>query len=120
MKIPNAKWYWWSQGIGGYTALDYLIKVRKYGFVEAVEILTGQAFADWKPPPVAEKKTSRKCCSCRRKTGTVTEWYSIFSGVALIICSSVFVFFLCIQRGTVRSVPGPYQGRTSRLLFLSG
>ena len=87
LKISNGKWYWWSKGFGGYSALDYLIKVKAYGFVEAVEILTGQAFADWKPPPAAEKKTSRKCCSCRRKTGTVTEWYSIFLDMALIISS---------------------------------
>ena len=60
LKISNGKWYWWSQGFGGYTALDYLIKVREYGFVEAVEILTGQAFADWKPPPAAEKKDEPK------------------------------------------------------------
>ena len=60
LKISNGKWYWWSRGVGGYSALDYLIKVREYGFVEAVEILTGQAFADWKPPPVAEKKDEPK------------------------------------------------------------
>ena len=45
LKISNGKWYWWSQGFGGYTALDYLIKVREYGFVEAVEILTGQTWS---------------------------------------------------------------------------
>ena len=60
LKISNGKWYWWSRGVGGYSALDYLIKVREYGFVEAVEILTGQAFADWKPPPAAEKKDEPK------------------------------------------------------------
>ena len=30
LKISNGKWFWWSQGIGGYSALDYLIKVRDY------------------------------------------------------------------------------------------
>ena len=60
LKISNGKWYWWSRGVGGYSALDYLIKVREYGFVEAVEILTGQAFADWKAPPAAEKKDEPK------------------------------------------------------------
>ena len=29
-------WYWYSRGIGGRTALDYLIKVKGYSFVEAV------------------------------------------------------------------------------------
>lgn len=60
LKISNGKWYWWSRGFGGYSALDYLMKVREYGFVEAVEILTGQAFADWKPPPPAPKKDEPK------------------------------------------------------------
>lgn len=60
LKISNGKWYWWSRGFGGYSALDYLIKVKEYGFVEAVEILTGQALADWKPPPPAAKKGEPK------------------------------------------------------------
>ena len=29
LKISNGKWYWWSRGFGGYSALDYLIKVKK-------------------------------------------------------------------------------------------
>ena len=43
------------EGGGGYSALDYLIKVKEYDFVEAVEILMGQAMADWKPPPAPKK-----------------------------------------------------------------
>ncbi len=35
---------------GGVSALDYLIKVKDYSFVEAVEALTGIT-ADWIPPP---------------------------------------------------------------------
>ena len=26
LKISNGKWYWWSRGFGGYSALDYLTK----------------------------------------------------------------------------------------------
>lgn len=59
LKISNGKWYWWSRGIGGVSALDYLIKVREYGFVEAVEALTGIT-AEWKPPPPAVKKDMPK------------------------------------------------------------
>ena len=55
LKISNGKWYWWSRGFGGYSALDYLIKVKEYDFVEAVEILTRQTMADWKPPPAPKK-----------------------------------------------------------------
>ena len=60
LKISNGKWYWWSRGFGGYSALDYLMKVKEYGFVEAVEILMGQTMADWKPPPLAVKKDEPK------------------------------------------------------------
>ena len=43
--ISNGKWRWNSQGIGGRSALDYLVKVKGYGFVEAVEHLTGERAA---------------------------------------------------------------------------
>lgn len=43
LKISNGKWMWWSQRIGGYNALDYLIKVKGCSFVEAVETLMGKA-----------------------------------------------------------------------------
>lgn len=59
LKISNGKWYWWSRGFGGVSALDYLIKVKDYGFVEAVESLTG-IIADWKPPPVSVPKDEPK------------------------------------------------------------
>ena len=72
LKISNCKWYWWSRGFGGYSALDYLIKVEEYDFVEAVEILTGQTMADWKPP-LLPRKINRKSCSCRQKIRIVTE-----------------------------------------------
>ena len=71
LKISNGKWFWWSRGIGGVSALDYLIKVKDYGFVEAVEALTGGA-VEWTPPQTP-KKTSRKFCYYRRSTGIVTE-----------------------------------------------
>lgn len=46
LRISNGKWHWHSQGVGGRTALDHLIKVRGMGFVEAVECLCGYC-----PPP---------------------------------------------------------------------
>ena len=41
LKISHGKWCWNSRGIGGRTALDYLIKVRGMDFVGAVEALCG-------------------------------------------------------------------------------
>ena len=59
LKISNGKWYWWSRGFGGVSALDYLIKVREYSFVEAVQQLTGEV-GHWIPPPPAPKKDEPK------------------------------------------------------------
>lgn len=43
LKISNGKWYWFSRGIGGYTALDYLIKVKEMPFMEAVKTIMGRS-----------------------------------------------------------------------------
>lgn len=42
LKISNGKWMWWSRGFGGYSALDYLIKVKGLDFVQAVETIVGK------------------------------------------------------------------------------
>lgn len=39
LKISHGKWFRWSTGVGGVSALDYLVKVRGMGFVEAVSQL---------------------------------------------------------------------------------
>ena len=39
LKISNGMWYWFSKNIGGKSALDYLIKVKGYSFLEAMQIL---------------------------------------------------------------------------------
>lgn len=57
LKISNGKWNWFSHGIGGKTALDYLIKVRDYSFIQAVETILGRAAAR---PPVLHKQADEK------------------------------------------------------------
>lgn len=60
LKISNGRWMWWSRGVGGRSALDYLIKVRDYSFMEAVELIAGQAAIQ---PPVVlpvEKAKEKK------------------------------------------------------------
>jgi len=52
LKISNGKWTWWSRGIGGRSALDYLIKVRGFFFTDAVEHILNQM---GKKPPVIRK-----------------------------------------------------------------
>ena len=56
LKISNWVWCWFSRGIGGRSALDYLVKVKGYSFLGAVEQLTGQAASR---PPVFASVNSR-------------------------------------------------------------
>lgn len=42
LKISNGKWCWWSQHIGGRSTLDYLIKVRGFSFLKAIQMLAEQ------------------------------------------------------------------------------
>ena len=58
LKISNGKWCWFSRGIGGYSALDYLIKVKEIPFTEAVEAIMGNAAVlppVYEPAPKQEK-----------------------------------------------------------------
>lgn len=41
LHISNGLWNWQSMGIGGKSALDFLIKVDNHSFMEAVEIVAG-------------------------------------------------------------------------------
>lgn len=59
LKISNGKWYWWSRGFGGRSALDYLIKVRDMPFIDAVNCLAGHFTAPVPERSFAEKPTSK-------------------------------------------------------------
>ena len=37
LKISNGKWYWWSHGVGGSNALDYLTTVQELPLPDAVQ-----------------------------------------------------------------------------------
>lgn len=50
LKISNGKWFWFSRRIGGWSALDYLVKVKGMSFTGAVQLLSGQVAA---LPPVS-------------------------------------------------------------------
>ena len=43
LQISNGKWYWFSRGFGGVSAIDYLIKVEGYSYIKAVEEVLGTA-----------------------------------------------------------------------------
>lgn len=59
LKISNGKWNWFSHGMGGTTAVDYLIKVQGLPFQEAVECVlrnvAGRSIVP-PPPPKQEKR----------------------------------------------------------------
>ena len=56
LKISNGKWNWFSRGVGGRTALDYLIKVQGFSFTQAVEALVGQNLPPLPYAPQAKPK----------------------------------------------------------------
>jgi hypothetical protein len=41
VKADRLSWYWHSRGVGGFGALDYLVKAENMAFREAVEVVTG-------------------------------------------------------------------------------
>lgn len=59
LKLSNGKWMWWSRGIGGRSALDYLIKVQGMAFLQAVETILGKETASHPLPPPAEEARCR-------------------------------------------------------------
>ena len=89
LKISNGKWMWWSRGIGGNSALDYLVKVKGLSFLEAVETIMGCKVAlptDYCTP----KKETPKSAS----TEIVTQ--SLFGrGIDFEIITH------CIQKGLI-------------------
>lgn len=58
LKISNGEWYWWSQGVGGSSALDYLTTVRGLSLPDAVQrVLSAGSAALTEPPRRKERPT---------------------------------------------------------------
>jgi hypothetical protein len=53
VKSDRLSWYWHSRGVGGFGALDFLVKAEGLPFREAVEAVTGIAPAVPQPRPAA-------------------------------------------------------------------
>lgn len=70
LKISNGKWFWWSRGFGGVSALDYLIKVKDFHFANAIQLLTGESSIRASPPKY-KRKPNRSRCIFHRKTRRV-------------------------------------------------
>ena len=97
LKISNGKWMWWSRGIGGYNALDYLTKVKGYSFVKAVETLMGKAAVlpvlTVKPEP--KEKTKVLLLPEKSKTTDKIRNYLFSRGIDEAITDE------CIKKGII-------------------
>jgi hypothetical protein len=66
LEISNNLWNWHSQGVGGKNVIDFLMKVRGFGFVDAVRQLDGEDYHAYavsqkaRPPTPAVKKQSER------------------------------------------------------------
>lgn len=94
LKISNGKWHWFSRGIGGKTALDYLIKVQGYSFIQAVETILGQAISQ-SPPGSQQRKPETKKLLLPKASRCSTHAVSYLRGRGI----SHEVINFCIQTG---------------------
>ena len=96
LKISNGKWMWWSQGIGGKSALDYLVKVKGLSFLEAVETIMGGNVALPIPcSPQAENVPKVLLLPDRSKSNDVITEYLFGRGIDYEIIN------YCIQKGLI-------------------
>ena len=57
LHISNGKWYWFSRGFGGVSAVDFLVKVRSFSFVEALSaVLKNGAYSVPKKKEPSERR----------------------------------------------------------------
>ena len=98
LKISNGKWNWFSRGIGGKTALDYLIKVQGFSFTQAVETLVGQNFSPLPRAPQAQpKKPEPRVLSLPQPSRCATHMVSYLHGRGI----DYDLIDYCIQTGRV-------------------
>lgn len=96
LKISNGRWTWWSRGVGGRSALDYLIKVRDYSFMEAVELIAGQA-AIQPPITLPTEKTKEKKLLLPKANRSLTNVVSYLQGRGI----DTELIEFCIKTGRV-------------------
>lgn len=97
--MSNGKWHWQSHGFGGETAtaLNYLIKVCGFGFVEAVRHLAGDDVRSYDIPPKSKPPPERKPFSLppRNRDNTRVIAYLQSRGIEMPLILD------CIERGSL-------------------
>jgi len=83
LKISNGMWHWFSRGIGGRNALEYLIKVQGYSFIDAVEAILGRTAVMPSVPYTQTQKTERQILMPKLNENTIAvEKYLMRRGIA--------------------------------------
>lgn len=99
LKFDHGRWNWWSAGIGGRSAVDYLIKVEGFTFYDAaLKILSGSSGAfSAEASPAAEREKKNKPFVVPGKNPSCREavWYLTGRGIS----PNVINYFM--ERGDV-------------------
>ena len=132
LKISNGKWMWWSQRIGGYNALDYLVKVKGLSFMEAMETIHGAPLPRTIPTPTSKMESKRLLLPERNSNADTVTRYLKNRGIHDVIIryclgnnllfesrkyhSAVFLGYDkdgIARYGNVRGTVGDYKGELS-------
>ncbi|MDR2043306.1 MAG: DUF3991 and toprim domain-containing protein [Clostridium sp.] len=126
LKISNGKWCWHSRGIGGRSALDYLVKVRGMGFLEAVEQIMGRA-ALQPPAAISRPKEPPRPFALPQEDGGISEVERYLHGRRGISrdvirsCAGLRMLYQTRNRGYANAVFVGYdKDRTPRYAGLRG
>lgn len=102
LKISNGLWYQWSSGIGGKSALDYLIKVRGLSLEESVQTILG--YTEAQPPAYSHTEQQPKpkvftLSDCSAPTQVVMHYLTTVRGIDAGIVRR------CIEQGLILESP---------------
>lgn len=99
LKINNGMWYWFSRGIGGKTALEYLIQVEEYSFTDAVGHLINQKGLEkkcvFKQELTEKEKIDRLCLPTKAPNNDKVISYLTSRGISKNIIDE------CINKGFI-------------------
>lgn len=94
LKISNGMWYWFSRGIGGKSALEYLIQVREKTFLEAMEILTGKRI-EYTSPTIKRVERNKLILPKKSQDFNIAKRYLLSRGISENIIDE------CIDKGLI-------------------